>query len=196
MAKETKKNESAPVVSVTSENAMEHIRSGNLMTEAITKQVQDEIKKEKDERKASMLKSRVLRAQYRRYVKLLQVRKRRAESNVTLEILKRSELLQDALSGFVLTEEKIKRHGGTGDKLELEVIIDSEGTKEKRTFTLKKGEEVWVPGSITAAEYDDEDDKIVNDERKKMDEVEKNYRKELNELENQYPGYFSYSWRW
>ena len=185
----------AQVASVTSENVMDIIRNGNLMNQALTKKVQDEIEKEKDERKAQLLKTRVLRSQYRRLVKLLQVRKRRAESNLTLEILKKSELLQDALSGFVLTEEKIKRHGGTGDTLEIEVIV-GDGKKEKQTFKLKKGEEVWVPGSITPNEYDEEDSKIVSEEYKKMDEIDTNYRKEVRELESQYPNYFSFSWRW
>lgn len=198
MAKNDKKNEqkTAQVATLTSENVMEHIRSGNLMTEAITKQVQDEIQKEKDERKAEELKKRILRSQYRRMVKLLQVRKRRAESNLTLETLKKAELLQDALSGFALTEEKIKRHGGTGDALELEVIVDAEGNKEKKAFKLKKDEEVWVPGSITVAEYDQQENEIVNEERKKADEIEDNYRKEMRELEAQYPYYFNMTWRW
>jgi hypothetical protein len=166
------------------------------MQMTLTKQVQEDIQKEKDERKAEALKLRVLKASYRRIQKLLQLRARRRENEITLDTLKKSELLEDSLSGFVLTPDKIKKHGGSENKLELEVIVNSEGAKEKRVFELKEGEEVWVPGSITVAEYDDKESELTAEERKRMRESDEQLTKELKELRAQYPGYFSYSWDW
>lgn len=184
------------VTTMTVDNVMDSLRKGNLMQMTLTKQVQEDIQKEKDERKAEALKLRVLKASYRRIQKLLQLRARRRENEITLDTLKKSELLEDSLSGFVLTPDKIKKHGGEGTKLELEVIINSEGAKEKRVFELKEGEEVWVPGSITVAEYDDKESELTAEERKRMRESDEQLTKELKELRAQYPGYFSYSWDW
>lgn len=192
MAKETKNQQA---VAITADNVMDQVRGGNLMTQVITKQVQDEIQKEKDERKAAALKTRILKASYQRILKLIQLRNKRRINDITLDTLKKSELLEDRLAGFVLTEEKIKKHGGKGDTLEIEVL-DAEGKKVKQTFKLEKGKEVWVPGSITCEEYDTESQELVADERKKIAESDRQLDKETRELQAQYPGYFSYSWNW
>lgn len=181
---------------MTVDNVMDSLRKGNLMQMTLTKQVQEDIQKEKDERKAEALKLRVLKASYRRIQKLLQLRARRRENEITLDTLKKSELLEDSLAGFILTPDKIKKHGGSENKLELEVVVNSEGAKEKRVFELKEGEEVWVPGSITIAEYDGKESELTVEERKRVRESDEQLTKELNELRAQYPGYFSYSWDW
>lgn len=199
MAKNEKKgsdkNTAVVAPSLTTENVMDNLRKGNLMESVITKQVQDEIQKEKDERKAQQLKNRILKASYHRLRRLIQLRARRRESDINLDNLKQAELLEDSLAGFILTEDKIKKHGGKDGKLEIEVVGD-DGKKTKASFALKEGEEVWVPGSITIAEYDERENELVADMRKKMSESDKQLDKELQELRNQYPGYYSYSWDW
>lgn len=191
MAKE-KKNEQPkqaavmPDHNVTAEGAMDFIKKSNLMSILDTQQVKEQIQKEEDERRRERLKTTLLKASYRRMQALLQVRARRRESDITLEKLKKSELLEDQLAGFILTEEKIKRHGGKDGKLTVGDV----------TYSLKDGEEVWVPGQITVEEYLDKERELIAETRKKMDESDKQLRKETNELQNKYPGYFSYDWGW
>lgn len=195
MAKDkgNKQNKTAEVI--TSENVMDVVRNGNLIERSMTEQVRNKIKEEQDVRKAEQLKIRVLKASYRRILKLIQLRNKRRINDITLDTLKQSEILEDQLAGFILTEDKIKKHGGKDGVLEIEVL-QNDGTKKKETFKLKEGEEVWVPGSITVAEYDEKSEELVADERKKMRESDQQLDKDQRELQNQYPGYFSYSWNW
>lgn len=191
---ENKKN--APQTEGAQDDVMAIIRKGGLIKQAMTQEVEDEIKKEKDDRIKAMLKDRILRADYRRLLKLLQVRLRRAEAEITKDILKKSEILEDRLAGFALTEAKLKLHGGKDGKLSIEVLND-EGVKETKEFTLpKKGEKVWVPGGITITEYDEKFAELKNEEAKRFAEADKTHQNNQDELENQYPGYFRYEWRW
>ena len=133
---------------------------------------------------------------YRRLYKLLQLRLRREEAKITKDVLKQSEILEDRVSGFELTEEKIATHGGKDGKLSIE-ILNEKGEKETVEFALpKKGEKVWVPAGITIVEYDDKAAELRNDESRRFSEADKDHRKHLEELENQFPGYFRYDWRW
>lgn len=178
------------------DDVMTVIRKGGLIKQTMTAEVEAEIEKEKDERIKQQMKDRILRASYRRLLKRLQLRLRRSESAITLDILKKSEILEDRLKGFELTEDKIKLHGGKDGKLSIEIINET-GSKETKEFALpKKGEKVWVPGGITIAEYDDKFADLRNEEAKKFQEADTNHRKEREELENQYPNYFRYDWRW
>lgn len=181
------KQETKPAVtnqSYTVDNVMDEVRRGNLMTQALTEQVLEDIKKEKDERKANDLKERILKASYRRVRALIQLRARRRESDITKEKLQRSELLEDQLAGFKLTEDKLKKHGGKDGKL----------TVGESVYTLEEGKEVWVPATKTVVEYDDEAREISNDIRKKMSESDKTLQKDIEELRKQYPGWWRYDW--
>jgi len=177
-------------------DVMNEIRKGGLMKQSMTQEVEDEIKKEKDDRLKAQLKDRILRAGYRRMAKRLDLRLRREEAKITKDILKKSEILEDRVKGFYLDEEKLATHGGKDGKLSIEVITE-EGKKETKEFALpKKGEKIWVPAGITIAEYDTKAAELVNEERKRFDEASKEDRKNREELEAQYPGYFRYEWRW
>lgn len=190
MADKQKKNEKneqpkeAAVVTV--ENVMDQIRKGNLVDQALTGKVMEDIQKEKDERKARELKTRVLEASYRRLLALIQVRKRRREEEITLEKLHQAEILEDKLCGFELTEAKIKRHGGKDGKL---TVKDVE-------YAVKKDEKVWVPASITAAEYDDLKRDLDTEINKKMTESEREFNKNKTELTAGFPDYYSWRWDW
>ena len=195
MAKENSKAANAAAPSE-NKDVMEIIRKGGLMKQAMTKDVEQEIEKEKDDRLKEQLKDRILRASYRRFAKLLDLRLRRTEANITKDILKKSEILEDRLKGFDLTEAKLVTHGGKDGKLSIEVITE-EGKKETKEFALpKKGESVWIPGGISLQEYDTMAADLVAEERKKFSEAADEDRKNRKELEAQYPGYFRYDWRW
>lgn len=188
MAEKNKKQEETPVVAqnATTENAMDFIRKSNLMSALDAKAVKEQIAKEEDERKQIELKRIVLKAGYRRLYALLQLRARRREDDITKEKLQRAELLEDSVVGFVLTEEKLKRHSAKDGKL----------TVGDNTYELKKGEEVWVPASITPEEYRTKERELNSDIRKKMCESDEQLTKEITELRKKYPNYYSYDWDW
>lgn len=195
MAKKTEEAKKPAVA--TSENIVDIIRSGNMMTQAISAEAEKRIKEEADERLTESLKCAILKADYMKGLALLQVRTDRKKAAITLEKVKKAEILKDKLSGFMLTEEKIEKHGGKNGKLEIEVVSDYEkGTKEKKAFELKKGEEVFVPGSITLNEYSRELEELQREMNKKYQDVQRDYENWRNELQEKYPGYWAYDWRW
>jgi hypothetical protein len=198
MAKENKKP-AAPQEVVDVDNISKVVRKDGTASVEITKAVMEQIKKNKDERLQENITVRSLKSEYMRKLKLLQLRKRRHENDITLKYLKESEKLQYQMSGFLLNEDHIAKMGGKDGKLELEVITDykdGEPVKEKKTFEIKKGEEIWVPGSITCPEYDDLCERMRTEEAKEKTKLEKQYDLDKANLESEYPGYFSYSWRW
>ena len=183
---EQKQTPAVAAQAMTTDNVMEQVRKGNLVDAALTKKVLDDIAKEQDENKARELKRIVLKAAYHRILALIQLRSRRREGEITKEKLQRAEILEDQVAGFMLTEDKIKKHGGKDNKL----------TVGGDTYELKEGEEVWVPATITAVEYYEKERELNADIRKKMSESDTELDKNTRELRKQYPGYYSYDWDW
>jgi hypothetical protein len=198
MAKDEKKKQQNNAAPVDVDNISVITRNNNVPSVDISKNVYEQIAKDKDERLTEQIKSRALRSEYMRRRKLLQLRARRRENDITLEYLKKAEILQYQMAGFLLNEDHIAKMGGKDGKLELEIVVykDGEPSKEKQTFELKKGEEQWVPASITCTEFDDLCEKLKDDESKAKAKCDADLRKDLQELQAQYPGYFSYSWNW
>lgn len=198
MAKDEKKKQQNNAAPVDVDNISVITRNNNVPSVDISKNVYEQIAKDKDERLTEQIKSRALRSEYMRRRKLLQLRARRRENDITLEYLKKAEVLQYQMAGFLLNEDHIAKMGGKDGKLELDIVVykDGEPSKEKQTFELKKGEEQWVPASITCTEFDDLCEKLKDDESKAKAKCDADLRKDLQELQAQYPGYFSYSWNW
>ena len=200
MAKEKENKQVKPAEVADVDNISTVIRNGNVPQVEISKQVAAEIAKDKNERRAENVKSRVLQSEYMRKRKLLQLRARRRENDITKEFLQKAEILQYQMAGFELTEERIKKMGGKDGKLTLEVVEYTEGgdtQKVKKEFTLSKNaEENWVPASITTVEYDDLCEKMKDEESKARSKSDEQLQKDMRELESDYPGYFSYRWRW
>lgn len=198
MAKDEKKNQQNNTAATDVDNISVITRNNNVPSVDISKNVYEQIAKDKDERLAEQIKSRALRSEYMRLRKRLQLRARRRENDITLEYLKKAEVLQYQMAGFLLNEDHIAKMGGKDGKLELDIVVykDGEPSKEKQTFELKKGEEQWVPASITCTEFDDLCEKLKDDESKAKAKCDADLRKDLQELQAQYPGYFSYSWNW
>lgn len=198
MAKEDKNKKQNTSAPVDVDNISVITRNNNIPSVDITKNVYEQIAKDKDERLTEQIKLRALRSEYMRKRKLAQLRARRRENDITKEYLQKAEILQYQMAGFLLTDEHIAKMGGKDGKIELEIVVykDGEPIKEKKTFEMKKGEETWVPASITCIEFDDQCEKLKDDESKAKAKCDADLRKDLLELEAQYPGYFSYSWRW
>jgi hypothetical protein len=199
MAKENKNNQAQKPEVQDNDNLSKVVRNGNVPTIEMSKNVAAMIQKEKDERLAEKLKSKTLEAEFVRRRKLLQLRARRRESEITKEFLVKAEILQYQMAGFELTEERVAKLGGKDGKVELEIVSydeNGEPIREKKTFEVKKGQSEWVPASITITEFDELSAKNKEDEAKAKAKCDADLRKDMTELEQQYPGYFSYSWRW
>lgn len=198
MAKETKKP-AQQVVETNPDNISAVVRRDGIATVEMSKAVMEQINKNKAERIQAQMTERALKSEYMRKLKLLQLRKRRKENDITLKYLKEAEVLQYQMSGFLLNEEHIAKMGGKDGKLEIEIVEydeNGEPKKVKQTFEVKKGEEIWVPASITCPEYDDLCEKMKSEESKEKTKLENEYDHDKANLESQYPGYFSYYWRW
>ena len=84
---------------VTAENIEEQIKSENKMEDEIVKAAEDEIQKEKDEKKKSEYKQARMMAEYINKRELLELRKRREEEKAT----------KTALTATLDTLEKLKK---------------------------------------------------------------------------------------
>lgn len=191
------KQDNKPAAVVDVDNISKVTRNNNIPTVEVSQQVFAEIVKDKNERLIAQIKSRALKSEYRRRRKLAQLQARRREGKITLEFLKKSEILQYQMAGFKLTSEHIEKMGGKDGKLELEIVnYDEKGEakREKQVFELKDKEEIWVPASITCVEYDELSEKLLDEEAEARRKSDAELNKDLKELEADYPGYFSYSW--
>jgi len=196
--KQQQAQQEQPAKVVDIDNISTVTRNNNVPTVELSQRVMADIQKDKDDRLAEQIKTRTLQSEYMRRRKLLQLRARRRENDITKEYLQKAEILQYQMAGFLLTQDHIAKMGGKDNKLEIETVVykNGEATKEKQTFELKEGEETWVPASITCVEYDDLCEKMKDEEAKAKSKADEELQKNLRELENQYPGYFSYRWRW
>ena len=198
MAKENKNNQQQTAV-VDVDNISSVVRKDGIATVEITKAAMDGIAKDKAERIQRQIAERMLQSEFMRKLKLIQLRKRRKENDVTLKYLKEAEILQYQMSGFLLNDEHIAKMGGKDGKLEIEVVEynkDGETEKVKKTFEVKKGEEIWVPASITCPEYDELCNKMKKEEEKEKTAIEKQYTHDKENLASQYPSYYSWRWDW
>lgn len=197
--KDNKQQDNKPAAVVDVDNISKVTRNNNVPTVEITQKVFADIAKDKNDRLVEAIKTRALQSEFMRRRKLIQLRARRRENDITKKFLQQAEVLQYQMAGFKLTTEHIEKMGGKDNKLELEIVNydeNGEPKKEKKTFELVDKEETWVPASITTVEYDDLSEKLKNDEAEAKRKSEAELDKDLKELEAQYPGYFSYRWRW
>lgn len=199
MAEKTAKQ--TPVVVVNEDNIMEQIEAGNRADTALTTKVMDDIKKEKDERKAMEIKRRFLKASYQRDLALLQRRKERRSTDVAGYKIRQAGRLCRFLMGFTFDEsileyaktpdDILKREELDAEKKTLTIIVDAKkGTKK----TFKLGEA--VPAIIDCVDYDDALEELNRKIRSKQEQNDKEYRIEINKLDLSYGDYYSSSWRW
>lgn len=126
------KQDNKPAAVVDVDNISKVTRNNNVPTVEVSQQVFAEIAKDKNERLIAQIKGRALKSEYRRRRKLVQLQARRRESKITLEFLKKSEILQYQMAGFKLTPEHIEKMGGKDGKLELEIVNYDEKGEARR----------------------------------------------------------------
>lgn len=131
---------------INEENVLDSIKSGNKMPDGLSKEVMDEIAKEEKEKKASVLKSAILKASYWNKKELLQLRSRRREEKVTKEALTRSKEALDKLCGGEITPIEYETLLKESKKKKVEAINDSNATYRSELRELQaslEGNYVW-----------------------------------------------------
>lgn len=117
MAKEVKNTKATEVKNATvvenNTNAVENIetviKNENKMDEKALSMAQEQIQKEKDERKAEILKNAICKADYINKRELLELRKRRKEEAITKKTLAESKALLDDLIAGKLTPSEYEK---------------------------------------------------------------------------------------
>lgn len=117
MAKEVKNTKATEVKNAAVENNSTDvvesietsIKNENKMDEKVLNMAQEQIQKEKDERKAAILKNAICKADYINKRELIELRKRRKEEAITKKTLTESKELLDKLMNGELTPTEYEK---------------------------------------------------------------------------------------
>lgn len=185
-----KKDEKTVVNEVmNADNVMDIVNKGNRADTVVVGKVLDDIQKEKDERKASEIKNRILKADYKTTLSLIDVRHERRNSELVLEKLRRIGNLKRFMLGFTVDDTFMQHNKCKTDTIELDVP-DGKGGTTKRKF--KKGE--VVEPLIDYVDWDTLYSKICADITEKRRENDKLFRTEQEKVRASYGDYYNWSW--
>lgn len=197
MAKEENKN-TKPVVT-TEDNIMDEIRNTNLAEIELGEKVQEEIKKEKDERKVREIKSRYLRSDYTEKLAKVDMLHTKRLNDIVRYQLTQSGRLRRLLMGFTVDKLAIEYSSHHEDDiLNIESCDKKAGTI---TITTKSGKKTYkegekVPAAITVVEYDRALQTLADKIRNMKNEEDKQHSKDIDELDNSFGDYYVSSWRY
>lgn len=200
MAKE--KNDKKPVV-ITVDNVVEEAKKGNTLTTDLRTKMEEELKDEKDKRIIREVKARYAKIAYNVGIGQVNVRKMRANEAVALYNIRQQGRLQRLLCGFEVTEQVVTEFAKTPDDiLELETLDEKKNvlkikvlkedgkTREEKEF--KVGDS--VPAVIDFTEFDKALSKLQEKLRKKMNEVEDNFKDEVTVIKQAAGEYWRSDW--
>lgn len=165
MAKEKEKKAQEQETAVVN---LDDLRLDNMLGDTSAIDALAEIEKEKDEKKKREAKEAICIAVYYNRKTRAELRKRRAEDDVTKEELTESKTLLEQLLG-----------------VETEI-------KDGKLVPTKKS--IPADQRITPTEYRKKKDELRESVRKKMNEIDKGHSKDLEELRNSYEGRYRYWW--
>lgn len=136
----TEKEQKAAQVETTSvENIAEQIKNENKFGENVLKEAEEQIQKEKDEKKVRELKSRICKADYVNKRELLELRKRRAEEKATKESLASTKESLDKLKGGKITPTEYDEELREIDKKKREAFNSIDKEHNKLVAELRDG---------------------------------------------------------
>jgi hypothetical protein len=196
MAKDDKNTQA---VVTTEDNIMEEIRNTNLAEIDLGEKVMEEIKKEKDERKAREIKQRYLRADYNEKLAKVDMLHVKRLNDITRYQLTQSGRLRRLLMGFKVDKLAIEYSSHHEDD-----ILNMESCDKKAgtiTITTKSGKKTYkdgdkVPAAITVVEYDRALQTLADKIRNMKNEEDKQHSKDIDELDNSFGDYYVSSWRY
>lgn len=201
MAEKKAAAKAAESVVLTENNIIETLEKGNRAETALTEQMLAEVNKEKDERLKEQLKCRYLKATYQRDLALIQRRRSKKDTDLSLYKIRQAGRLLRFLTGFDVDDATLEYAKTPDDVLNVEVLNEKDKTltivtdKEKGTKeTFKVGDH--VPALLTIVAYDDALKSLNDNMNKKRREIDAEYEKHVDLLEVSYHGYYHSSWRW
>lgn len=197
MAKEKQTKE----VILTEENIVVELEKKNRMTTALTKEMLEEIKKEKDDRIRNQVRSRFLKATYQRDLALLQRKYSKKKSEIALYKIRQTGRLVRFLTGFTVDESTLEYAKTEDDVFKIETLNEKDKTitlvvdkKSSKKETFKVGDE--APATIDVVDYDN----LLNDLQAKISEMqskaEEEHNTNCNKLRLAYGEYWNNDWRW
>lgn len=143
--KETKTTKSATTV-MNEDNVLDNLKNANKMPEGLADEVQKEIEQEEKDKKKSILKTAILKANYWNMKELLQLRQRRREEKITKDALVRSKESLDKLKAGEITPNEYEELLRTSQKTKSDAVSESNKEFRKELSELQSslsGEYVW-----------------------------------------------------
>ncbi len=137
VAEATKKTPEVTNPVVNEESIEETIKSENKMDEKVLNDALDTIQKEKDERKATILKQCICKADYINKRELISLKRRRAEANATKEALTASKEALDKLTGGNITSAEYDKMLAEIDKKKEKAFSEAANKSEELVRELK-----------------------------------------------------------
>ena len=184
-----KNNASAPIA-LTPENVVEQVKAGNRMTPELKKLMDEQKKKEKDDKILRETSRRIEFIGFKFNSGLVELKKMRAMDDLALYNTRQQGRLMRFLTGFVATEQIINEFAAktVDDVLCLENVkdgkliilvpeTDKDGKTVRKELTFKIGDE--VPAIIDYGEFDDGLEKLQKNLRNRQEEIEKQYNKDM-----------------
>jgi Holliday junction resolvase-like predicted endonuclease len=198
-----KKEETKKPVVITADNVIEQAKAGNTLTPELKEKMDQELKDEKDKQIVAEVKRRYAKIAYNVGIGLVNLRKMRGYENASLYNMRQQGRLQRFLCGFDVTEQVVDEFATTEDDiLQLEKldekkkiliikIIGEDGkTREDKEF--KVGDK--VPAIIDFTTFDKGLEKLEENLKKKMSEVNKAHEEEVKVIKQAAGEYWRSDW--
>jgi hypothetical protein len=187
MAKDNKTQE--PVV-LTPDNIVEQRKAGNILTPELRKKMEEDNKKEKDEKIIRETNRRISYIGFKHDSGLIELKKMRAMDDLALYNTRQQGRLMRFITGFTLTDQVLHEYAEktADDVLQLEKVekdtlvllvpeSDKNGKVTRKETKFKVGDD--VPAIIDYNEFDDGLEKLQKNLRERQEKIEKQYNEDM-----------------
>ena len=203
MANEKKKTETS--VALTPENVVEQVKNGNRMTADLKKLLDEQTKKETDEKIIRETKRRIEFISSKSNAGLVELKKMRAMANLALYNTRQQGRLQRFLTGFKVTEQVVNEYAAKTEddvlcleKVEKGALVimvpvtDKDGKITRKETTFKVGDE--VEAVIDYNEFDDGLEKLKKNLIERQGKIEKQYQEDMLVIKKAAGEYWRDNW--
>ena len=186
MAKENKKVE----VAITPENVVEQRKAGNMLTPELRKKMDEDNKKQNDEKIIRETNRRISYIGFRFDTGLIELKKMRAMEELALYNTRQQGRLMRFLTGFTVTDQVVNEFAAKteDDVLKLEKVekgaivllvpeTDKDGKITRKEATFKVGDE--APAIIDYNDFDDGLDKLQKNLCERQKKIEEQYQQDM-----------------
>lgn len=204
---EKKENKKTAPVTITPENIVDQRKAGNLLTPELKKLMDEQTKKEKDEKIVRETKRRINYIGFRFDSGMVELKKMRAMDDLALYNTRQQGRLMRFLTGFVVTEQIVEEFAAktADDVLQLEkvgkgtlILLVPETSKDGKTTrketTFKVGDS--VPAIIDYNEFDDGLEKLQKNLLERQDKIEKQYKDDMLVIKKAAGEYWRDDWQY